>query len=323
MIQETPPEGHAATYDESVAYFTFVFNVPPGPPGVLARRLLAAGIAETCASPADGQVRMAPRYLDLVKSLQQADEVGRFDTVLHSEGLVTAARAHPRLAARVAAATVTGLVTRRGHHDRDGEGEDDGSRPAGEAAACVEDDDVPVAEQMRVLADEVNDAVAGRQVVAAVQHARDQDMYMPGYLADEPFLRLTMRDVRLAVTRPDGTADPGQQGEVLLLLHRSGVIHVAFAVVLPRGLATDELIGLSSGNGVRLDWAEVAEPVVRHAARTARAAEKDWPGTWHGNVQEGVRWRRYEHPATGSLTDLFRLYQDAVIDAGGVVPAPD
>src|SRR5215207_8592998 len=87
-----------------------------------------------------------------------------------------------------------------------------------------EHDDGDLATRMSQIVADINESVAGRQVLNAIQHAREQDMYQPHYLASEPYLRLTLRKLNFGLSSVSdiGEEDDGQSGDPLLLVHRSG-----------------------------------------------------------------------------------------------------
>ncbi|WP_406071111.1 hypothetical protein [Micromonospora sp. NBC_01638] len=307
---EDPGRAHVATYDEVVVYFTFVFGSAPVSPHAVAERLLAAELAETVTSPVDGEVRMAPRYGDLVRVIRDAQRLAEAGRAVAGGQLGRWARKHPLLAAKLATS-----VLRRKVRRADG-------RPIDRGDEEEVDNDEDVETKMLRVVDEVNASVARRQTLNAIQHAREQDMYQAAYLESEPYLRLTLRKVNFGLS---GFSDQdelagGQRGDVLLLVHRSGVLQLTVAVRMPQGLNTDQLIPRTVASGVSLSWIEVAEPVMETASRRGRYDPRRWPGTWLSETQEGTRWRRIVHAGPASLVDLFRLYQDAIVEASGIDP---
>jgi hypothetical protein len=330
------PEGsqsHLATFEQGALYFTFVFDSDFRDATTVAQRLLKRGVAEASVSPRDGQVRMAPRYRALDKQLRRADALGDLDTALTDGNLISALRAYPRMAPRFAWAFARGITSeylrpsksdesgvsadRESATPRDDDSMTEGasySSPDGEAS----DGEPSVARQMADLREEISLAVADRQAVAAIQHARDSDMYQPGYLADEPFLRLTLRRAACVLAEDSGKKPIDVPIDVLLMVHRSGVLQLTFALAMPEGVDSDNLVRLSMASRVMLAQAVLSEPVLRHAARHTKAAERRWLGAWEPEINEGVRWRKIEFSPPMSLVDLFKLYQDAVISAGGL-----
>jgi hypothetical protein len=301
---------HVATYDDAVVYFTFVFGSAPVSPHAVAERLLAAELAETVASPLDGEVRMAPRYKELVRVMRDAERLAETSRVVSDGRLAEWARRHPLLAARLA----TSILGRKAGRAIDRPVDHSGNKG-------LEDTDNVETQIRRVVAD-TNASVAHRQALNAIQHAREQDMYQAAYLESEPFLRLTLRKVNFGLAgfpEHDELAE-GQRGDVLRLVHRSGVLQLTVAVRMPRGLNTDQLIPRTIASGVDLGWAEVAEPVLEAASRKGGHDRRRWPGDWLPEPQEGTRWRRIVHTDPASLVDLFRLYQEAIVEVSGIEP---
>ncbi|PWR17331.1 hypothetical protein DKT69_00870 [Micromonospora sicca] len=297
---EDPDRGHVATYDEAVVYFTFVFGSVPVSPHIVADRLLAAEVAETVTSPIDGEVRMAPRYRGLVRVIRDAERLAEASRAVTYGQFAGWARKHPLLAARLATSAVNRKVKGAIGRPIDRSDEED---------ADVDED---VETKMRRLVEEVNASVARRQALNAIQHSREKDMYQAAYLESEPYLRLTLRKVNFGLSGfagQDGLAE-GQRGDVLLLVHRSGVLQLTMAVRMPQGLSTDQLIPRTIASGVSLGWTEVAEPVMEAASRRGNHDRRRWPGDWLVGLQEGTRWRRFVHPLChpwGRQGDLLKL----------------
>ncbi|MFI7608953.1 hypothetical protein ACIBTV_28090 [Micromonospora sp. NPDC049366] len=304
-ILDVPPE-HIATYTEAVIYYTFVFGDSPVSPHAVADRLLAAELAETVTSPADGEVLMAPRYKELARTIRKAEGIAEVGRAIDGGRLLGWICKNPLLAAEVAVLVFGRRLKRAIGRKIDGAG-----KPS--------DTDEGVEGMMRDLIDKVNHAVAKRQALNAIQHAREQDMYQPAYLESEPYLRLTLRSANFALAGFDGQEGgaAGQAGEVLLLVHQSGVFQLTVAVRMPEGIDTDELISRSIGSGVEFSWSEVAEPVLLFASKRLNIDRRRMPGKWLSEVREGTRWRRFDHAEPVSLVDLFRTYQHAILEASG------
>ncbi|MDG4768544.1 hypothetical protein O7632_31295 [Solwaraspora sp. WMMD406] len=301
---------HVATYDEVVVYFTFAFGSVPVSPHIVAERLLAAEIAETVTSPVDGEVRMAPRYRDLVRVIRDAQGIADAGRAIADGRLAGWARKHPLLATKIVTSALSRKVGRLSRRLVGGNGEEESGS----------DDDLEA--RMLGVIDDVNSSVSHRQALNAIQHAREREMYQAAYLESEPYLRLTLRNVNfglLGVPDRDEIAQ-GQRGDVLLLVHRSGVFQLTVAVRMPQGVDTDQLIPQTLAAGVKLGWTEVAEPVLKAASRRGGYDPRRWPGEWLEGIEEGTRWRRIAHADPASLVDLFRLYQDAIGEASGIDP---
>ncbi|RKN50560.1 hypothetical protein D7223_01945 [Micromonospora endolithica] len=310
---ENRDRGHVATFGEAVVYFTFVFGSAPVSPHAVAERLLAAEIAETVTSPLDGEVRMAPRYRELVRVIRDAQRLAEASRAVTGGHWAGWARKHPLLAAQLAIS----LLSRKMRSTT--------RRPADRNEDDEVDSHEDVETKMLRVVDEVNESVAHRQALNAIQHAREREMYQAAYLESEPYLRLTLRRVNFGLSGfsdQDKLAE-GQQGDVLLLVHRSGVLQLTIAVRMPQGLNTDQLIPRTIASGVGLRWTEVVEPVMEAASRKGGYDPRRWPGNWLAEIQEGTRWRRIVHADPASLVDLFRLYQDAIVEASGIDPGDE
>jgi hypothetical protein len=292
---------HIATYGEAVIYFTFTFGSTPLAPNVLAQRLLVAGIAETVSSPVDAEVRMAPRYRQLARVINDAEQVAEVSRAFADARALTWARKHPLLAARLATSAL-------------GQKLKPGTRGPTDSEEADEENERDLAADMDSVVAAINERVAHRQALNAIQRAREHDMYQPAYLEAEPYLRLTLRAVNFGLSGFSGEDEvaEGQRCDVLLLIHRSGVLQLTLAVRMPEGITSTDLIPRTIAAGVRLSWTEVAEPIMEAASRGTGARSSEWPGKWSSEMLEGTRWRKFLHPDPVSLVDLFRLYHDAI-----------
>lgn len=282
---------HPAEFEHSIVYFQYVFAAPRAPLHKVAQTLLTAGIAETVSSSVDGQVRMAPRYAELARMIAQLEGLAELSSEFERDGVHWSVLwRHPKL---------TWLILRKSlaRSRADEEDRDPGDEPAEEFAA-----------RMGESVDEMKIAVAQAQSLSAIQHARERDLYQPAYLNSEPYLRLRLRSVHFSVhdaTKSD--LDEGQSADILLMLHRSGVMQLLIPCALPAGMNARDLLGRMRSDKMQIGWAELAEPVLSAATRQLGG---QIAGVWLDDVAEGVRWRRMD--VEGTLQDIFDIYLAAI-----------
>ncbi|MEV1145209.1 hypothetical protein [Micromonospora sp. NPDC049799] len=309
MTQASPASAksvHAPVFADSLVYFVYNFSSKqPLDIYKTADRLLSAGLAETVASPASDEVRVAPRYLELLALWKKAHQIHEVDELLGKGDIGSVFRRHPGLGFRLARAFLRARMKRK----EDGSG----------AEEKAEDVDEPITETIRLI----EESVAHAQALNAMQQSVEQRIFRPSYLSDEPYLRLQLRDsvqwrslLKGGRRRQAGDLEDGLVVQALLLIHRSGVMQLTIAVRLPEDLGMQEFRAQIFGSSPMFAASEIAAPFIEGAAR--HWGEKDdgrWLGAWSEEVHAGTRWRRMVFGSPSSVTDLFILYQAAIIDA--------
>jgi hypothetical protein len=291
---------HPAVFGDVTLYLTFVLELGGGSDfRSVAHRLLKAGLAETVASPAQDEVRVAPRYRKLISTRRKAELLADLDKV-RQQGLKSFLRwsvRHPVWAARILSRVFIGLFVSRSPQDGSTNTEEEESLSA----------------RMEETARFIDQSVANSQMFLAIQTRMDRDLFIPGYLESEPYLRLKLRSFRgtLESTPETSTQEDDVVGfDVSLLLHRSGVALLSMRAELPSGRQADQLIPMLAGDWLRLKQAILPEPVVKFASRGWGVSNQAWEGTWSDDVEEGIRWL---HSVGSSFTDVFRAYQEAIV----------
>ncbi|MGW3412451.1 hypothetical protein [Streptomyces sp. NPDC000888] len=163
----------------------------------------------------------------------------------------------------------------------------------------------------------IQEAVAREQSVNAVQHDMERRLLRAPYLQSEPYLRLHLRSAGQWLTRLNGGAlrapgdiSEGIEANVLLLIHRSGVMQLTIALKLPDEISVEQYRELAFGSSEVVAASWIAEPVLR--AAYGRGVEDALPGRWEEEIKAGVRWRTLQHEAPVSMSDLFLLYAEGI-----------
>jgi hypothetical protein len=303
-------EPHAALFDDTVIYFTFnlsahkTINIRR-----VANQLLAAGIAEMVGSPTADEVRVSPRYMELARLIHTSGRIGRASAEMSAPTTIPWlwSLRHPKIASFGYLSMFKHIILRRPR-----------------AVVIEPDDERPLDEQMNELIDNLKMSVAQGQSNNAVIHAIEEDLFRPSYLETNAFVRLNLRMTAQWMTRKDdGSAreeddwDEGVAVDAMLLLHRSGVMQLTFAIRLPANLNAEELTALSRADAKAIMATEMPEVLIRLASKAIKADESRWLGAWNEEVHDGVRWRRIWYAEPTSMVDLFRMYQDAIGEAIG------
>lgn len=292
---------HPAAFDDTTIYYTWVTGGKPLTPHKVAQRLLNRGVAETSTSSRDGEVRLAPRYKAVHRSLRDAQKHADFVELVGRGDLRTAARRHPLGVSRI--------VWWLGIHRlktifRTTSGE-----------STVEPNSLEeTAQMMRDLADDVAGSVYRRQAVSAIFHAAEKQMYRPGYLESEPYLRLQLRHLKADLfTQPS----PDKQTlDFLLNVHRSGVVLMTTAVELRDGASTQELVRYANSGNVPIYSAKVSKEV--HSSGAYPNSPWNEPAELGQELVEGTSWDRFHLPDGVALDDVYRLYRQSIQSVGEI-----
>lgn len=294
---------HCALFTEAVVYFQYVFSITPANINHIAEKLLKSGLAETVSSPKDGEVRISNRFAPINTDIQHII----FDYYLYNSGAskIWVARQYPwktvySLTRRLIKSVSSALNSIFGPSRRE----------TAERIAHQEtgDDETTAYDRLR-------ESIAQLQVIPAIQHTIETDLYQPGYLQGEPYLRLSLRAAHIELGRK-GQQPLGIASEIQLLIHRSGVVQLLLPCRLPDPIDTDDLISHMTSTGVRIASVEVAEEVANLYALSQRSKVNQLSGVLRDELSEGTRWRRFEMDGD-ELTNVFDLYQGAILQALG------
>ncbi|MEU4109959.1 hypothetical protein [Streptomyces sp. NPDC027717] len=290
---------HDAILGESVIYFIFSFNAT----GALdihqaADRLLKSGVAETVVSPRDGEVRVAHRYRQLVSLMSQSNRLQEVSSAIEENRLFRWMVRHPIQAVR---------LLKHSASVRSQSSQEEGESPSPAAS---------LPETISFIAR----SVAESQMANAIQYHIERDLLKQSYLASEPYLRLRLRGagqwlrrMNGGAVRPPGNLDEGIGADILLLIHRSGVMQLTVALKLPDDITVDQYLEMCFGSSGIANSSRLAEPVLRGAY--GKRSERHWLGEWEPDREEGVRWRfAQHHDSPAAVSDLFNLYRDAIMN---------
>ncbi len=304
--QSTSSSGsHDPLISEATIYYTFTSATEkPLDLHKAATRLLKSGVAETVCSPAEGEVRVSPRYRQLAKLHRKATRLQESQRLLSEGQFRSLITRHPLMAMRVAASIGRSLL--RGEIPQED---------------VVEEDTSPDDSTLDEAIELIERSVAARQSVSGAQHAIESTLLRSAYRDSEPYLRLLLRPSRhWLIHMAGGTQreidDFGSPShvEALLLIHRSGVLQITFALTLPENLKGSAFSAFTFGGNLVCQASEISEPIIANAARDRYERDvSHWLGEWREEEEEGTRWRRMQFREHASFADLFALYIDAIL----------
>ncbi|MFE1957632.1 hypothetical protein [Streptomyces sp. NPDC059479] len=175
----------------------------------------------------------------------------------------------------------------------------------------------PVTNSLTETISFIERSVAECQVVNAIQHHIERELLQAPYLASEPYLRLRLRSAGQWLTRMNGggarqagNLKEGTRADILLLIHRSGVMQLTIALKLPDDITVDQYRDMSFGSSEFVSASRVSEPILR--AAYGKRVERHLEGEWEAEQEEGVRWRMAQHESPATVSDLSFLYQEAI-----------
>src|ERR1700735_5239236 len=159
---------HEPIFRETTVHYIFMWAAAaPIDVRSVAAKLLAAGIAEPVGSPAYPEVRISPQLAKLGNHLNDLKRIKEVINLHRWRDLARWMIRNPRLAAKLILLLISNreLSTRTPKHIQDDLGE---------------------------LEQEIKKIVWNAQLINAIQHSIESDLYASAYLSDEPYLRLTL-----------------------------------------------------------------------------------------------------------------------------------
>ncbi|MFD5569667.1 hypothetical protein [Streptomyces cadmiisoli] len=186
----------------------------------------------------------------------------------------------------------------------------------------------PLSDSLRETISLIEQSAAESQAINAIQYHIEQKLLRAPYLASEPYMRLRLRSagqwltrMNGGETRPSGGLENGTLADILLLMHRSGVMQLTIALKLPDRITVDQYREMSFGSSEIVTASRVSEPVIR--AVYGRRSERHLEGEWEDEQKEGVRWRLVVHESPATVSDLSALYQKAIARTIKSAPSGD
>jgi hypothetical protein len=295
---DAPPVGQSA--DELslcgvVIFYNFVFDLGgPVNPTQVARKLLREDFAISAANYRTGEVEQAERFETLLSLRGQAQDLLELKRQLDlgsMKGLLGWAVRHPSTALMV-------LRLMRGAKDTAGEPEE----PAEQA-------DQDLSARMDDVVRSMDEMMTTTQLMEALQHHCDRELFTPSYLGQLPFARVSLQPFRATIEGEDIDLD------VDLLVHRAGVGVLRFYALFDNPKSVDDVVRLQIARNARISrWR-----MVRHLVEAPLSifGLSGWmldQGPYRRDHSGGVEWLGYDE-ADVTVMDVFEMYQTAVLSA--------
>jgi hypothetical protein len=287
---------HQAQHLSATMYYTFCFSLPEGTDIYkLADSLLKSDVAAFATDARHGELRLAHRSKELMKTRTDAVALAAWSQVLNGEGSVRAwIRKHPKMALKIATSLMPILIKSK---LRGGNGLSSTNESEAESDRNVADDTVQF----------IDDSMDKARVILGLRDAIDHRLYTPGYLEESPFIRLELESVY--VTSEHFQNEPL---EAYLLLHHSGVALLTLAIAAAGKLSTDDLLGIIESQSFGLVETRMPTSLSGRGRASNDATLED---QIESEMSEGLHWRRTAWRTPINLSDVFEVYQYNILKA--------
>lgn len=158
--------------------------------------------------------------------------------------------------------------------------------------------------------DFLDEAMTRIQVFEALQRHIDRTLFTPQYLQDIPFTRIGLQPFFATIGGVRMDIDVG------VLIHRTGVAILTFYAFFDVEKTVDELISLQLATQLPVESMEVVRAIVEPGAAALGLRPSDVSqGADSSDYSSGVEWLTYNNQQGITLSDVFELYQVAIISA--------
>jgi hypothetical protein len=290
-ITNNPDNKDGVLFHDIVTFYNFVFDIGKTiNPITASRELLKRDFALASPNYETGEVEIAARFRKLLTLRERIQYLSELNGILESKGLrntITWSVMHPRRFTRILP-----LVLR---------------------SAIKPSTPISSQDESRTTKDILNDtlgfvdtAMTKLQLIEALQHLSDKELFNPVYLGEIPFTRVSLQPVFAKINGEDVSMD------ITLLLHRTGVAVLTFAVEykLPKTVSELNHI-LHAGQSVLENWEVVKDVLVDQATAEGIKPARLRQSQIEIRYSSGVEWAKLN--TTIRLTDLFEMHRTAII----------
>ncbi|MEA5360135.1 hypothetical protein VA596_11355 [Amycolatopsis sp., V23-08] len=154
------------------------------------------------------------------------------------------------------------------------------------------------------------------RAICGIMDAIDHRHYEPGYLLQEPHVRLQLRDFIGEIH--EAGVDPESRKRIIptvtLTLHKTGMAVLTIGVRFPGVWEIDQITRNSNSTSLKFGKTTLSGPIIQAMLESAEREEDSLEGEWADEILDGVRWRDFDHNEGGpvSLTDVAVTYMDAL-----------
>jgi hypothetical protein len=283
-------------FEEIVIFYNYIFDLGDFVnPTDVARRLLDKEFALSAANYLTDDIEVATRFKELARLRSGALHLSDIYQHLETKGIrgvVGWVLKHPIRAWQL------WRTMRRARSSQSQEHPDHETEPKG------------IQGVLEGVVEFVDEAMMRIQMFEALQRHVDRSLFTPLYLCEVPFTRVGLQP--LFATMAGQRVDV----DVAVLIHRTGVAILTFYALFDGQKSADELLALQKATEVQIEHSEIVRAIVEPQARVfgLRSSDLD-KAPFERRYSGGVEWFIYREQEKVTLTDLFELYQIAIVSA--------
>lgn len=308
-------------------FYSFSFDLGPDiDPIDMANTLLKTDMATIAGSPSRGGLRVGKRIRDAGRVQSEAIRYAEWLEIFNSDDIqwLRMFRLHPKITIRILfigrryAFRYLLFVLHRilwGVQRGSKSADDPSSEESGDEDESVKkhyDEAYRIVEEAST---NLTERLNKRHIYGALRLRLQQKMYFPRYYkADEPFIRVELNQ---AFYRDQ--SHNNQPIEVSLMIHRSGVCIVTFAMPIANEISVDDAFAYLLASKRRFEEIELSVPILGFRPRSMN----EYYHRWGIAISESdkLEWVRFREPADGkdkiTVESVFSLYIDAIERAAG------
>lgn len=295
------------------AFYSFSFDLGPGADLVrLANKLLKKDMATVAGSPSRKGLRIGRRLRTSVAHQEKAQRFSEFLEILYSDKIEWRRlfRLNWRFTVRIWWLGRKYIARYLIYRILFGQ-----PKSAAKEPGTTDSDDTPESiiktrEMVKEAAEGLGERIFDRYITGALRLRLQQQMYFPRYyLNNEPFIRLEMnRSYYKDRTHED------EPIEISLMIHRSGVCVLTFAIPIAPEYGVDEAFKYLQAGKRLFDKVRISVPILGERPRHMNDYYHRWRITL--SHSDNVDWIGFSTPADGkdtiTLASVFYVYLNAI-----------
>ncbi|MER7210634.1 hypothetical protein ABT340_26565 [Streptosporangium sp. NPDC000239] len=303
---------HQAMIGPTGVYYVFTFDLGASRKyEQVAAKLLRLGIAESAITAASPQVIVTPKFKQLLHNKHKALKVSDFNAAIHRGSwpvIIKESIRSPSLGRSVARLAVSYYASRLLRH----------KIPVAkiEPEESIREDSFTekLNADLREAVDIIDDSMRNKLMYRGLDHAIDRKMFAPGYLQDNPFIRLQLKPFQGNISgQTDGTPFGNSKSwiDVDLVLYHSGIAQLCFSIAFESSSMASRF-NATSAKGVIIPQSRLCEEILKPYVRSISGSLNDLSGTVASDIEGGSKWWTLSSTETTTLSDIFNIYDAAI-----------
>ncbi|MEU7454698.1 hypothetical protein [Streptosporangium roseum] len=292
---------HRAMLGPTGVYYIFTFDLGnDANASKVASQLLRSGIAESANATSSPRVAVTPKFKSLLKNKRQALAISKFSDALENGrwlGILKESFRMPALGWMLAKQIFKHFFGVRRPLEKDAEDSRDVKEVIDEATSIIDN------------------SMHSKLINRGFEHAVDEEIFAPGYLQNDPFIRLQLKPfqghIPGQVTGDEPFANSKSWIDVDLVLHSSGIAQMHFSIAFDSS-SLQERIRATAAKGVVISSVRICEEVLKPYARYERSSLRNLSGQRGSKIEGGTWWWTLSSKSPTTLTDIFDIYETAI-----------